>query len=66
VVTRTSIARRDDRISFAADAGRHIVAYHQQVMETSRLVLVVVGDIDANQLKPRIRCIVGHTSARRL
>jgi predicted Zn-dependent peptidase len=27
--------------------------YHRQAMETSRLLLVVVGDIDANQLKPR-------------
>ncbi len=33
--------------------------YHQQVMETSRLVLVVVGDIDANQLKPRIAASLG-------
>jgi predicted Zn-dependent peptidase len=33
--------------------------YHQQVMETSRLVLVVVGDIDANQLKPRIAASFG-------
>ena len=33
--------------------------YHQQVMETSRLLLVVVGDIDANQLKPRIAASFG-------
>jgi predicted Zn-dependent peptidase len=33
--------------------------YHQQVMETSRLLLVVVGDIDANQLKPRIATSLG-------
>lgn len=28
--------------------------YHQQMMETSRLLLVVVGDLDASQLKARI------------
>src|ERR1041384_4123813 len=28
--------------------------YHQQVMQTSRLLLIVVGDIDANQLKTRL------------
>jgi len=33
--------------------------YHQQVMETSRLLLVVVGDIDVNQLKPRIASSFG-------
>lgn len=33
--------------------------YHQQVMETSRLLLIVVGDIDANQLKTRIAASFG-------
>ena len=33
--------------------------YHQQVMETSRLLLVVVGDIDVSQLKPRIASSFG-------
>jgi predicted Zn-dependent peptidase len=36
-----------------------IKRYHQQVMETSRLVLIVVGDIDASQLKPRIAASFG-------
>ena len=33
--------------------------YHQQVMQTSRLLLVVVGDIDVNQLKTRIAASLG-------
>jgi zinc protease len=33
--------------------------YHQQVMETSRLLLVIVGDLDANQLKSRIAASFG-------
>jgi zinc protease len=33
--------------------------YHQQMMETSRLLLVVVGDIDANQLKTRLAASFG-------
>jgi predicted Zn-dependent peptidase len=33
--------------------------YHQQSMETSRLLLVVVGDLDANQLKQRIEASFG-------
>ena len=33
--------------------------YHQQTMETSRLLLVIVGDLDANQLKPRIAASFG-------
>lgn len=28
--------------------------YHQKIMQTSRLLLVIVGDLDAAQLKPRI------------
>lgn len=28
--------------------------YHQKMMQTSRLLLVIVGDLDAAQLKPRI------------
>ena len=36
-----------------------IKRYHQQVMEASRLVLIVVGDIDASQLKPRIAASFG-------
>ncbi len=33
--------------------------YHQQIMETSRLLLVIVGDLDANQLKTRIAASFG-------
>ncbi|HEY8205064.1 MAG TPA: pitrilysin family protein [Pyrinomonadaceae bacterium] len=33
--------------------------YHQQMMETSRLMLVIVGDLDANQLKTRIAASFG-------
>lgn len=33
--------------------------YHQQTMETSRLLLIVVGDIDVNQLKARIASSFG-------
>jgi predicted Zn-dependent peptidase len=29
-------------------------AYHQKIMQTSRLLLVIVGDLDATQLKTRI------------
>ncbi|HEV8588414.1 MAG TPA: pitrilysin family protein [Pyrinomonadaceae bacterium] len=38
------------------DDGRR---YHQQMMETSRLMLVIVGDLDANQLKTRIAASFG-------
>jgi zinc protease len=33
--------------------------YHQQTMETSRLLLVVVGDLDVNQLRERIAASFG-------
>lgn len=33
--------------------------YHKQAMETSRLLLVVVGDLDANQLRQRIGASFG-------
>lgn len=33
--------------------------YHQQAMETSRLLLVVVGDLDVNQLRERIAASFG-------
>jgi predicted Zn-dependent peptidase len=33
--------------------------YHQQMMETSRLLLVVVGDLDATQLRDRIAASFG-------
>lgn len=33
--------------------------YHKQAMETSRLLLVVVGDLDANQLRQRIAASFG-------
>jgi zinc protease len=34
-------------------------SYHQKIMETSRLLLVIVGDLDANQLKARITAAFG-------
>jgi len=34
-------------------------AYHQRIMQTSRLLLVVVGDLDAAQLKARITTSFG-------
>jgi zinc protease len=34
-------------------------SYHQKMMETSRLLLVIVGDLDANQLKSRIAAAFG-------
>ncbi|MGH9946513.1 MAG: M16 family metallopeptidase [Pyrinomonadaceae bacterium] len=34
-------------------------AYHQKVMQTSRLLLVIVGDFDAETLKPRIAAAFG-------
>jgi zinc protease len=34
-------------------------AYHQKIMQTSRLLLVIVGDLDAAQLKPRIAATFG-------
>ena len=33
--------------------------YHQKVMQTSRLLLVVVGDVDPNELKTRIAGTLG-------
>ncbi|HKP46680.1 MAG TPA: pitrilysin family protein [Pyrinomonadaceae bacterium] len=34
-------------------------AYHRRMLETSRLLLVIVGDLDAAQLKPRIAAAFG-------
>jgi len=34
-------------------------AYHQRIMQTSRLLLVIVGDLDAAQLKNRINASFG-------
>ena len=34
-------------------------AYHQKIMQTSRLLLVIVGDLDAAQLKARIAASFG-------
>lgn len=34
-------------------------AYHQRVMQTSHLLLVIVGDLDPNQLKARITATFG-------
>lgn len=36
-----------------------LAAYHKKIMETSRLLLVFVGDLDANELKTRIAASFG-------
>lgn len=36
-----------------------LAAYHKKMMETSRLLLVVVGDIDPNDLKARMAATLG-------
>jgi len=36
-----------------------LIAYHKKMMETSRLLLVVVGDIDPNDLKVRLATTIG-------
>jgi zinc protease len=36
-------------------------AYHKKIMETSRLVLVVVGDLDADQIKQMVTAAFGKT-----
>lgn len=36
-----------------------LIAYHKKIMETSRLLLVFVGDIDTNDLKKRIAASFG-------
>lgn len=36
-----------------------LAAYHKKMMETSRLLLVVVGDIDPNDLKARVAATLG-------
>ncbi|HYO63623.1 MAG TPA: pitrilysin family protein [Pyrinomonadaceae bacterium] len=47
----------------AATIGRltpeDVRAYHKQMMQTSRLLLVVVGDLDAEALRPRIAAAFG-------
>ena len=41
-------------------------AYHKRIMQTSRLLLVIVGDLDAAQLQAAHRCDVRQAAARRL
>jgi predicted Zn-dependent peptidase len=36
-----------------------VQSYHQKMMETSRLLLVIVGDLDATHLKSRIAAAFG-------
>ena len=45
--------------SVARLTAQDLQSYHQKVMETSRLLLVIVGDLDANQLKARISAAFG-------
>jgi predicted Zn-dependent peptidase len=39
--------------------GEDLRAYHQRTMQTSQLLLVIVGDLDAAQLKTRITATLG-------
>jgi len=39
--------------------GDDLRAYHKSILQTSRLLLVIVGDLDAAQLKPRIAATFG-------
>src|SRR5207237_9115668 len=39
--------------------GDDLRAYHKGTMQTSRLLLVIIGDLDAAQLKPRIAATFG-------
>lgn len=43
----------------AAFKTEDLKAYHKKMMETSRLLLVVVGDIDANELKKKVEASLG-------
>ena len=71
----TYLQRLQERVAFAghpylnrpegtAESVSHLTAedlraYHQRIMQTSRLLLVIVGDLDAAQLKPRIAAAFG-------
>ena len=43
----------------AAFKPAELKAYHKKMMETSRLLLVVVGDVDANELKKKVEATLG-------
>lgn len=45
--------------TIAAFKPADLKAYHKKLMETSRLLLVVVGDIDANDLKKKVEATLG-------
>lgn len=45
--------------SIGSLTGDDLRAYHQKVMQTSQLLLVIVGDLDAAQLKARITATFG-------
>src|SRR5262245_20860057 len=45
--------------SIARLTAEDLRAYHQRTMQTSQLLLVIVGDLDAAQLKPRITAAFG-------
>jgi len=71
----TYLQRLEERVAYAGhpylnradgtaeSVGRLTVAdlqaYHQKMMQTSRLLLVIVGDLDATQLKSRITAAFG-------
>lgn len=45
--------------TIAAFKPADLKAYHKKMMETSRLLLVIVGDIDANELKKKVEATLG-------
>lgn len=46
--------------SIGALTAADLKAYHQKLLQTSNLLLVIVGDLDANELKPRILAAFGN------
>lgn len=47
------------RMTIGSLTANDLRAYHQKMMQTSRLLLVVVGDIDANELKAKVTASFG-------
>ncbi len=45
--------------NIAAFKPADLEAYHKKIMETSRLLLVIVGDIDANELQKKVAATLG-------
>src|SRR6266571_708481 len=71
----TYLQRLQERVAYAghpylnrpegtAESVSHLTAedlraYHQKTMQTSRLLLVIVGDLDASQIRPRVIAAFG-------